>query len=151
MRVSEEPTRVMLVEDVPALRQALGRALRMYGYDVCETVDGRDALEHLPGFRPQVVLTDLMMPGIDGVELIRRLHAAPETSGIPVVALTANETEEAGESAREAGAVAVVAKPFDLPRLIERLRELPHPADAGPLPAPAPSRATGLGSCARRP
>src|SRR4051812_42234319 len=78
MKGSEDPLRVMLVDDTEALRFALGRVLRLYGFDVCEAVDGRDALDHIDTFRPQLVLTDLMMPVMDGVELIRQLRNTPE-------------------------------------------------------------------------
>lgn len=127
MHECNEPLRLMLVDDAEALRFALGRVLRLHGFDVCEAKDGRDALTHLAAFQPQMVLTDLMMPVMDGIELIRQLHDTPATSEIPVVALTANITDEAGDSAREAGAVDVLAKPADLPQLVERLRGLPHP------------------------
>ncbi len=151
MHAFEDHTRVMLVDDTEALRFALGRVLRLYGFDVCEAVDGRDALEHMAAFRPQMVLTDLMMPVMDGVELIRQLHAAPETSGIPILAITANITEEAGDSAREAGAVDVFSKPIDLPALLERLRSLRQTEDAVAPPIElmeaAPMRTGGLGSC----
>ena len=100
--------------------------MRLYGFDVCEAVDGQDALEQMAVFRPQLVLTDLMMPVMDGVELIRQLSAAPETATIPVLVLTANTTDEAADSAREAGAVDVISKPVDLPQLVDRLRELPQ-------------------------
>ncbi|HEU5116645.1 MAG TPA: response regulator, partial [Isosphaeraceae bacterium] len=75
-------------------------------------------------FRPQLVLTDLMMPVMDGIELIRRLHDDPGTENLPVVAITADATEQAERLAREAGAVDVITKPIDLPALLGRLRDL---------------------------
>jgi CheY-like chemotaxis protein len=125
--VHTEPTshtRVLLVEDAPFLRYAFGRLLRMHGFEVREATDGREALECVPSFRPQLVLTDLMMPVMDGVELIRRLHDDPDTADLPVVAITADATEQAERSAREAGAVDVITKPIDLPALLGRLRDL---------------------------
>lgn len=152
MPLRADHTRVMLVDDTEALRFALGRVLRLYGFDVCEAVDGRDALDHMAEFQPQMVLTDLMMPVMDGVELIRQIHSTPETSDIPVVALTANITDEAGESAREAGAVDVLSKPIDLPDLLERLHSLPLSTGktrvALSAVEPPPARAASLGTCA---
>ncbi len=116
--------RVLLVEDAPFLRYAFGRLLRMYGFDVQEATDGREALDCLAAFRPHLVLTDLMMPVMDGVELIRRLRADPTTAHLPIVAITADATEQAERQAREAGAIDVITKPIDLPALLERLREL---------------------------
>lgn len=116
--------KVLLVEDTPFLRTAFGRLLRLHGFDVREATDGRQALDCLEDFRPCFVLTDLMMPVMDGYALIRALHADPSTAGVPVVAITANATEEAEREAREAGAAAVIHKPIDLPRLLNQLREL---------------------------
>jgi CheY-like chemotaxis protein len=120
----DHPLRVLLVEDAAFLRYAFGRLLRMHGFEVREANDGREALDCLNGFVPELILTDLMMPVMDGVELINRLRANPSTAGIPVVAITADATEQAARQAREAGAVDVITKPIDLPALLERLRSL---------------------------
>jgi len=122
--ITSQNLRVLLVEDAPFLRYAFGRLLRLHGFDVREANDGREALDCVGEFRPQLVLTDLMMPVMDGVELIRRLHDDPETTELPVVAITADATETAERQAREAGAVDVITKPIDLPALLGRLRDL---------------------------
>jgi CheY-like chemotaxis protein len=116
--------RVLLVEDAPFLRYAFGRLLRLHGYDVVEANDGRQALDCVESFHPQLVVTDLMMPVMDGVELIRRLRADPKTADLPVLAITADASEQAELKARNAGAVDFVTKPVDLPTLLERLRAL---------------------------
>jgi CheY-like chemotaxis protein len=116
--------RVLLVEDAPFLRYAFGRLLRMHGFDVMEAEDGREALNCVSDFHPQLILTDLMMPVMDGVELIHRLRSDPESAAIPVVAITAEDSVEAEQRARDAGAVDFVTKPIDLPNLLERLRLL---------------------------
>lgn len=121
MRAAEKP-RVLLVEDAPFLRFAFGRLLRMHGFDVMEANDGLEALNCMAEFHPQLVLTDLMMPVMDGVELIRRLHADPDSATIPVVAISADATEQAELEARAAGAVDFITKPIDLPSLLDRLR-----------------------------
>src|SRR3954449_11649679 len=82
---SEDRFRVLLVEDAPFLRYAFGRLLRLQGFDVREANDGQDALACMADFKPELVLTDLMMPVMSGLELISRLHASPETANIPVV------------------------------------------------------------------
>lgn len=121
----EQSLRVLLVEDAPFLRHAFGRLLRLHGFEVYEATDGLEALHCVPVFRPQVVLTDLMMPVMDGIELIRKLHEDPKTSSVPVVAITADATDNSLRSAREAGAADVMTKPIHLPELLERLRHLP--------------------------
>jgi CheY-like chemotaxis protein len=114
--------RILLVEDAPFLRYAFGRLLRMHGFEVKEANDGREALACVPKFRPQLVVTDLMMPGMDGIELIRRLRADPETAGLPVVAITGDASDQTADRARAAGAAGFLSKPVDLPVLIDRLR-----------------------------
>jgi len=120
----ERTLRVLLVEDAPFLRYAFGRLLRLHGYDVKEANDGQEALDCLAEFRPHLVLTDLMMPVMGGVELISHIRSNPETSDLPVVAITADATEQADQMARKAGAVDVVTKPIDLPALLDRLKLL---------------------------
>jgi CheY-like chemotaxis protein len=114
----------LLVEDAPFVRHAFGRLLRRNGFEVCEATDGREALERISEFHPQLVLTDLMMPVMDGFELTRRLHAHPETSRLPVLAITADATEQAARKAREAGALDVIIKPIDLGDILDRIRGL---------------------------
>jgi len=116
--------RVLLVEDAPFLRYAFGRLLRMHGFEVMEANDGREALECVSTFHPQLIVTDLMMPVMDGVELIQRLRADPKTAGLPVLAITADASEHTEAKAREAGAVDFVTKPIDLPTLLSRLRAM---------------------------
>jgi CheY-like chemotaxis protein len=116
--------RILLVEDAPFLRYAFGRLLRLHGYEVMEANDGREALECVPEFRPQLVVTDLMMPVMDGVELIQRLRADPETARLPIVAITADASDRTETRARQAGAVDFITKPVDFPVLLDRLRGL---------------------------
>lgn len=117
--------RLLLVEDAPFLRYAFGRLLRMHGYEVMEATDGREALECVGTFRPNLVLTDLSMPIMDGVEFIRRLRANPETATLPVIAITADTSGKSEQRARAAGADDFVTKPVDLPILLTRLRAIP--------------------------
>ncbi len=122
--IMDRTLRVLLVEDAPFLRYAFARLLRLEGFEVKEVNDGREALDQLSGFQPDLVLTDLMMPVMSGVELITRLRSNPTTASIPVVAITADSTEQAEQNARKAGAVDVITKPIDLTCLLDRLRVL---------------------------
>jgi CheY-like chemotaxis protein len=116
--------RVLLVEDAPFLRYAFGRLLRLHGFEVLEANDGLEALARVHEFQPDLIVTDLMMPVMDGVELIRRLREDPRTAGVPILAITADATELAEKRARQAGAADFIAKPVDLPALLDRLRTL---------------------------
>jgi CheY-like chemotaxis protein len=120
----ERTLRVLLVEDAPFLRHTFGRLLRLQGYDVMEVTDGQEALERLDEFRPHLVLTDLMMPVMGGVELISKIRANPENAGLPVVAITADCTDQVQLQARRAGAADVIMKPIDMATLLDRLKVL---------------------------
>jgi len=96
----------------------------MQGYDVLEANDGQEALDRLADFRPHLVLTDLMMPVMGGVELISKIRANPDNAGLPVVAITADSTDQTQLQARRAGAADVITKPIDMSVLLERLKML---------------------------
>lgn len=117
-------TRVLLVEDAPFLRYAFGRLLRLQGFEVREANDGQEALNALEDFHPDLILTDLMMPVMGGLELINQIRANPETAHVSIVAITADATQRAIDMARQAGADDVITKPVDLPDLLERLRSI---------------------------
>ena len=87
--------RVLLVEDTDALRWLFTRFLRRLGFEVCEAKDGEQALDMLKIFEPDILITDLAMPAIDGIELIRRVRA---TRAVPIIAMTALVME--GDRAR---------------------------------------------------
>jgi len=116
--------RVLLVEDHDVLRQLFARVLKSNGFTVCAASNGGEALDCLAGFEPDVVVTDLMMPVVDGYELIRRLRAMPTMKEVPIVAMTAAATSEAEREAREAGAANLIAKPFESQTLLDRVARL---------------------------
>lgn len=113
--------RILLVEDSSDLRHLFARILKGNGFEVCEAANGREALDCLSGFEPELVLTDLMMPDVDGYELIRRLRAMPTMAGVPIVAMTADATNRADREARRAGAADLLLKPFDFRAMLDRL------------------------------
>lgn len=110
--------RVLIVEDADALRGLFARVLARHGFEVCEAADGLEALESLDRFRPDLVLTDLMMPGLDGLGLLRRLRATPGMERLPVVVMTAAPAPEAERAVFQAGGACLLAKPLDLAALI---------------------------------
>jgi two-component system, cell cycle response regulator DivK len=114
--------RVLLVEDNGDLRHLYARSLRRHGCIVLDVADALAALEAVVEFSPDLVLTDVMMPAIDGIELIRRLRARPELAAIPIVAMTASVTTEHERRARSAGAVDFIVKPADIRRILGRFR-----------------------------
>jgi CheY-like chemotaxis protein len=119
---SQSVSRVLLVEDSPFLRYAFSRFLRLQGYEVMEAANGRAALDCFPDFQAHLVITDLMMPVMDGVALIEALREDPATAEIPVLAITADSSLATERRARAAGAVDVIMRPIDLPDLLVRIR-----------------------------
>lgn len=114
--------RVLVVEDDSASRWALCALLRRLGYDCQAAADGREALRAVAECVPRVILMDLMMPGIDGLEATRRLKADDRTRAIPILALTGNVTPGGVSAARQAGCDEFVPKPVVFHDLLERVR-----------------------------
>ena len=113
--------KILLVEDNPMNRDMLSRRLARRGFDVIVAVDGREALKRVADEKPDVVLMDLGLPVLSGWEATRRLKAAPETAGIPVIALTAHALSGDYQRAIEAGCDEYETKPVNLDRLIGKI------------------------------
>ena len=112
-------TRVLVVDDEPQILRGLGTNLRARGYEVDTASDGEQALELAASRRPDVVILDLGLPGIDGVEVIRGLRA---WSSMPIVVLSVRDQERDKVRALDAGADDYVTKPFGMDELLARLR-----------------------------
>jgi two-component system response regulator MprA len=115
-------TRVLIVDDEPAVRAALERALRLDRYDVELAGDGREALDRIADMRLDAVVLDVAMPGIDGLEVCRRLREAGDRT--PVLMLTARDSVDDRVAGLDAGADDYLVKPFALKELKARLRAL---------------------------
>ncbi len=112
-------TRVLVVDDEPQILRGLGTNLRARGYEVDTAIDGERALEVAARTRPDVVILDLGLPGIDGVDVIRGLRA---WTSIPIIVLSARDQEQDKVQALDAGADDYVSKPFGMDELLARLR-----------------------------
>ena len=112
-------TRVLVVDDEPQILRGLGTNLRARGYDVETAPDGERALELAARTHPDVVILDLGLPGIDGVDVIRGLRAWTAT---PIIVLSARDQEQDKVEALDAGADDYVSKPFGMDELLARLR-----------------------------
>ncbi|MFD8521856.1 response regulator transcription factor [Streptomyces capillispiralis] len=133
------PHTVLLAEDDRAIRNALERALTLEGYRVTAVADGVEALAQVHRSRPDVLVLDVMMPGIDGLQVCRVLRA--EGDRTPVLMLTALVETADRIAGLDAGADDYVVKPFDVEEVFARLRALLRraaPAEPPPAPAPAP-------------
>ena len=108
---------ILVVDDNPANLKLASILLRLRGYDVRTAPDAEQALKGLGCFRPRLILMDIQLPGMDGLELTRRLKAAPQTRDIVIIALTAYAMKGDEERALAAGCDDYIAKPIDIHRL----------------------------------
>jgi len=104
---------ILVVEDNPSNLKLVSELLKAHGYRVVESATGEEALDALKFIRPDLILMDIQLPGMDGLQVARSLRDDPETRGIPVVALTAHAMKGDEARAREAGCVGYIPKPID--------------------------------------
>jgi DNA-binding response OmpR family regulator len=118
------PGRVLVVDDDPVIVRLLEVNLRLEGYEVATASRGEEALERAAEFHPDVILLDVMMPGLDGWETCRRLRELPEFVETPVVFLSARAQDDDGSKGMNLGRVDYVTKPFDPVKLMELVYRL---------------------------
>jgi CheY-like chemotaxis protein len=106
--------RILVVDDDPRLLHVVSMYLNIEGYEVDTATNGEEGLRIFEQRRPDLVILDVMMPGIDGLEACRRIKSNPETRAIPVVLFTALSRSDDVESGRAAGANRFINKPFSL-------------------------------------
>ena len=123
--------RILLIEDNEMNRDMLSRRLARRGYEVAIAVDGEQGVALARAEAPALILMDMSLPGMDGWEATRQLKAAPETRGIPVIALTAHAMSGDRDRAFEAGCDDYDTKPIELPRLLGKIEALLGPTPAG--------------------
>ena len=117
--------RILYVEDEPDIRQVAQLALEVVGHftlKVCSS--GEEALQALPRFKPDLILLDVMMPGMDGPTTLRKLRELPESSGVPAIFMTAKVQPQEVVELKRIGALDVIAKPFDPMTLARTVREI---------------------------
>lgn len=117
-------TTLLLVEDNDLNRNMLSRRLERMDYAILLAVNGEDGVTQTRAHKPDLVLMDINMPVMDGWDALTILKADPETSDIPIVALTAHTTASDRDKASEIGFNAFAAKPIDFKALVETIEEL---------------------------
>jgi CheY-like chemotaxis protein len=115
---------VLVVEDDPETRRCYADALLRGGFEIHQAHNGLQALQMAFELQPSLILTDIAVPGIDGIELLRRLRADKRTASIPVIAITGYDDRQYVDRARGAGASHVLAKPCDSDLLISEARQV---------------------------
>jgi two-component system response regulator RegX3 len=114
-----DPTRILLVEDEPSLVETVRYALEREGFGVTVARDGREALERFAAEPPDLVLLDLMLPAVSGLDVCRRIR---QSSMVPIVIVTAKDAEADKVAGLELGADDYVTKPFSVRELVSRVR-----------------------------
>lgn len=114
---------ILIAEDHPDTRMLLHYVLVGEGFEVTDAEDGAAALQALSHTHPDILLTDLMMPQIDGVELIRRVRAQNEFANLPIVAMSAYGHDNLTKASVH-GATAIIRKPLDMEDLVDTINRL---------------------------
>jgi two-component system, OmpR family, response regulator MprA len=121
MNATGRDPRVLVVEDDEEIAQVLQRSLRLEGYEVRIAGDGEQALDQSAAFNPDLVILDLGLPKLDGIEVARRLRSADD---VPILMLTARDALEARVEGLDSGADDYLVKPFERQELLARMRAL---------------------------
>ncbi|HUA54761.1 MAG TPA: response regulator [Candidatus Sulfotelmatobacter sp.] len=116
--------RVLTVDDSKTMRDMVSFTLKQAGYEVLEAGDGSQALSVLGNGRVDCIITDLNMPVMDGLQLIRSVRANPSHKGTPILMLTTEADDTKKSAGREAGATGWLVKPFDPEKLVQTVRKV---------------------------
>jgi CheY-like chemotaxis protein len=115
---------ILIADDEESMRKVLAQRLAFWGYTVISAKDGQEAVELAKTRRPDLILLDIMMPVLDGLEACRQLKTTPETQRIPVVFVTAKASKDVPVRARQVGADGLLQKPYDFDELSQVIQRL---------------------------
>lgn len=115
---------ILTVDDSASIRQMVKLTLESGGYTVIQAVDGNDGLARARTARTDMVITDLNMPGLNGLGLIREIRKLPTYVGVPIIFLTTESDAELKREAKAAGATGWIAKPFQQEQLLAAVRKV---------------------------
>jgi len=115
---------IMTVDDSTSVRQMVSFTLQQAGYDVVEAEDGVDALEKLKAKKVDMVITDLNMPNVDGITLIKEFRTIPEYKFVPIILLTTESDGNKKRQGKEAGATGWIIKPFKPDQLLNVIKKV---------------------------
>jgi len=118
------PYTVLVVEDDPVILQLLEVNFEMEGFTVITAADGAEGLDRARSGKPDIIVSDIMMPNVSGLDMVRELRADSQTEAIPVILLSAKAQTTDLKAGREAGADAYVTKPFEPLDLVDKVNAL---------------------------
>jgi len=116
--------RILAVDDSSSVRQMVGFTLRKAGYEVVEATDGKDGLGQAGNGKFDLIITDLNMPNVDGIQMITAIRKLPGCSFLPILMLTTESQAEKKDAGRKAGATGWIVKPFNAEQLISVVQKL---------------------------
>ena len=115
---------VLVVDDSTAVRQSVSYILEGADYEVVQATDGTDALKQLESITPDLVVTDVNMPNMDGIELTAKIRATDKHKFVPIVVLTTESQKSKMDEGKQAGATGWIVKPFNAEKLLQVVRRL---------------------------
>lgn len=115
---------VLAIDDSRTMRDLLRIALEQAGFDVTTAEDGLDGLERLRSAAPDIIITDINMPRLDGFGVIEAVRGSQEAASVPILVLSTESSAEMKDRARRAGATGWIVKPFDDQRLVSAIRRV---------------------------
>ncbi|MCP4348063.1 MAG: response regulator [Desulfobacterales bacterium] len=115
---------IMSVDDSESMRQMVRFTLKQAGYDVVEAVDGQDALKKLSTCNIDMLIADLHMPNLDGIELIKKVRSKPQYKYIPIIMLTTESQTDSKQKGKAAGATGWIVKPFKPEQLLAVVKKV---------------------------
>lgn len=121
--VASESRTILIIEDYSDTRELLSAMLRGKGYKVIEAEDGLEGLLKATAMYPDLIIMDLSLPEMDGVEAARRIHSQAKLTHIPIFVVSAYLTEDVKEDVCDAGCVEIFPKPFDADLLLQKISE----------------------------
>jgi CheY-like chemotaxis protein len=121
-----KPKTILVIDDTPDLQRSIIQFLNMEGYNTVGAVNGRDALEKLAHTVPDLVITDLLMPVMDGYSFIEHIKADMHLKDIPVVVFSAKPDDESQDRALALGAVRFIRKPGSIDLILDTVHEIIH-------------------------
>lgn len=122
--MNKDKTLVLIADDEEDIKIILSMYLENMGYDIVTAYDGLDALETIKERKPDIILMDIMMPTLDGIEVVRQIKAIDSLKDIPVIMLTAAAHSSMVEKAMAAGAEDYIAKPFEPEKVHEVIQHI---------------------------
>jgi CheY-like chemotaxis protein len=119
------PTKILVVDDEPDIVKVLVARLKEKGYETITALDGSQALVQAERYRPDLIILDIMMPGMDGTEAAQKLRDNPPTKDIPIIFLSALKTKTDGQREGDRiGRNIILAKPFEIDILLAKIKEM---------------------------